>query len=447
VRSLRSAFGLERLTPQGYLLAGLFLVASLALVAVPMVPELFDHGKGKDYPLWFTVGQRMLHGAPVYVAGQNGAFDFLYTPFAALLLAIPSYFGKATMVTLLACTTLASWWMAIWLSIRLAGSEQEVSPWNVAWPIVVTLPFVYDQFLNGQPNLLLLTLMLAGFFLLRARRTWLAGLPFAVAAAIKIFPVLVLPYLLWRRQWRTSAGMATFMILFLLVVPATVRGWDRNLGELDQWVHGMLLSGNDEQFSQRPENFGWKNQSLYALEHRLLRPIDAEYSSDEATPSIQINLLNLDKRTADEVFLATAILIGLCFIALLPTNGRRTSRSDAAEWAILLLLMVIASPVNRSYYFVWMLFPYTVLARWLASEPNRNAAVRIAIATGFSLLLLVAGINVIQPRYPQAAGNFFWAAMVVILILAVRLRRAALPVPSGQSQTTVMAQRQIRPAQ
>jgi hypothetical protein len=436
---------LEHLTRQSYVLAGLFLLVSLALVADPLVPQLLGHDKAKDYPLWFYVGQRMLHDGPVYLVFPNGEFDFLYTPFAALLLAIPSYFGKTAMVAMLACTTLASWWIAIWLSGRLAGSEEKVSPWIVAAPIIVTLPFVFDQFHLGQPNLFLLALLLAGFSLLAAGRAWPAGLPFAAAAAIKVFPILILPYLLWRRQWWTVASMATFMVLFLLIVPATIRGWDRNLSELNQWVHGMLLSGDGDKFSQRPENSGWKNQSLYAVEHRLLRPIDAELSSGELAPPIFVNLLNLDKRTADAVFLATSIIIGLGFIALLPANNRRSSRSDVAEWAILLLLMVIASPVNRSYYFVWLLFPYTVLARWLASEPNRNAAVTTAIAIGFSLLLLALGINAIQPRYPQAFGSFLWATMVVVLILAFHMRRAALLVRPDQSQAAVATERQTRP--
>jgi hypothetical protein len=420
---IASTCGLGHLTTRDYVLAGSFLLISLALLIEPLVPEIFGHGKTMDYPLWFAVGQRMLQGGPVYLVSPGGRLDFLYTPFVALLLAVPSYFGKTVLVATLACAALASWWSAIWLSNRLAGNEEGVSRWSIAAPAVVTLPFVYDQFHLGQPNLLLLALMLTGCFLLRARHGWLAGLPFATAAAIKVFPIMIVPYLIWRRQWKTLTSMAAFIILFLVVLPATIRGFDRNWAELNSWIHGMLLSSDDQKFS-RSDTFSWRNHSLYAVEHRLLRPINAELVSDGSAPPIYVNLANLDQRTVDEVFMATALVIGLGFIGLLPGNRRRNSRSDADEWAIVLILIVIASPVARSYYFVWLLFPYTILCRWLATEPDRKVATALAVAIGFSLLLLAVGINAIKPPYLQAAGNFFWAAIVVALTLAVHMRQA-----------------------
>jgi hypothetical protein len=54
-------------------------------------------------------------------------------------------------------------------------------------------------------------------------------------------------------------------------------------------------------------------------------------------------------------------------------------------------------------------------------------AVRAAVATGFSVGLLAAGINAIQPRYPQSLGNFLWAAFIVVLVLAVRMQKASSP--------------------
>jgi hypothetical protein len=431
---LADVFCLRPLVSSGsYWLVGLFLAASLALLAEPIVPQLFGHDKGMDYATWFSAGRRMLQGGPTYPTAE-GRLGFLYTPFAALLMAIPSYFGKTALVVTLACTTLAGWWIAICLSNRLAGNEDKMELWSVALPVAVTLPFVYDQFHLGQPNVLLLALMLYGFLLLRADRGWLAGLPFATAAAIKAFPVMIFPYLLWRRQWRTAASMAAFMMLFLVAMPGTIRGYQRNLNELGFWVHEMLLSGGDREFAQREDTFSWKNQSLYAVEHRLLRPVDAESITDRKSPPLYVNFLNLDYATVNKAYWATAVVIGLAFVAALPGFYRRSPRSDDAEWGILLVLIVIATPLVRSYYYVWLLFPYTVLAHRLASEPGGKLARLTVAAIGFSIVLLISGINVIQPRYPQAAGNFLWAAIVVALALAVHMRHDALPAQPAQSK-------------
>ena len=37
---------------------------------------------------------------------------------------------------------------------------------------------------------------------------------FALATAIKVFPVAVLPYLVWRRQWAAAASMLVFSACF-----------------------------------------------------------------------------------------------------------------------------------------------------------------------------------------------------------------------------------------
>lgn len=429
-RILRTAWP----APGTGLFAVVFLIGSLALFALPLVPELLGWGKHQDYPLWFAVGQRMLHGGPLQQLTDAG-MDFLYTPFAGLLLAIPAYFGKTALVALLSLITLLSWWTSIVLSNRLSGDSEPVQPWIAGLPVLATLPFVYDHFHIGQPNLLLLALMLIGFLLLRRQRGWLAGLPFATAAAIKVFPILILPYLVWRRYWRTAASMTALLVVLLVLVPGTIRGYQRNWSELGGWVRAMLPSGGDREFGQRADLWGWKNQSLYAVEHRLLRPVDAEFNPDEPEPATYVNLLDLDPHTADAVFLATALAIGVGFILLMPKRSRRTPRSDAAEWSIVMALIVVASPVARSYYFVWLLWPYMVLVRQAASEPDRRVARALACAFAVSVLLLAIGINAIRPHWTQAAGTIFWAAAVAIAALAMQMRRSALttPVPGTDS--------------
>ena len=103
-------------------------------------------------------------------------------------------------------------------------------PWLFALPAFVTVTFVFDMFDLGQPNLVLPVMMLYGFWLLQHQRPWMAGSMFALATAIKVFPVAVFPYLLWRRQWAAVAGMVVFLGIFLFIVPAPVRISQASIG-------------------------------------------------------------------------------------------------------------------------------------------------------------------------------------------------------------------------
>src|SRR5205814_10003222 len=117
----------------------------------------------------------------------------------------------------------AAWWITGQFANAMTGSEKPPGPWLFALPSFVTITFIFDMFDLGQPNLMLLALMLYGFWLLRDARPWMAGSMFALATAIKVFPVAVFPYLVWRRQWKAVASTFVFLGLFLFVVPAAFR--------------------------------------------------------------------------------------------------------------------------------------------------------------------------------------------------------------------------------
>jgi hypothetical protein len=265
----------------------------------------------------------------------------------------------------------------------------------------------------GQPNLVLLALRLYGFWLLRDQRGWMAGVMFALATAIKVFPVAVLPYLVWRRQWAAAASMLVFLVVFLFVLPAPFRGYQHNVVELKNWYQGMVGSSSEKGFGQRDEqNWSWVNQSIIAVTHRLTRPVN--YNQDDpAKPARTMNLVNLDFRTANWIVLAISLAIGIGYLAVMPKATRRTERSDAEELGILFCLITVASPLARQYYFMWLFFPMTVLMHRAAYDP------RPAVRAGtWALLALAGGLLCLSlPIFPtdlQAYGNNLAATAVLV---------------------------------
>jgi hypothetical protein len=207
----------------------LFLVCCVALTADVLVPEIWGNGKTKDYPLWFWAGQQVLGGGDLYPSDPNAYFDFIYPPLPAVLLAIPSYFGKVPLYIGLSLLNAAAWWITAQLSNAMTGSGRIPGMWLAALPGFVTVTFVFDMFDLGQPNLVLLAMMLFGFWSLQHGRPWLAGGMFALATAIKVFPVAVFPYLVWRRQWGFFCSWcrlpcAEFNAMFPSSRPG-LRGW------------------------------------------------------------------------------------------------------------------------------------------------------------------------------------------------------------------------------
>ena len=408
----------------------LFLLCCFILAADVLGPELFGRGKTKDYGLWYWAGQQVLNGGALYPANAGGYFEFIYPPLPAILLAIPSWFGKIPLYIVLSVLNALAWWYTGTFSDVMTGSGRRAGPWLEALPVFVTVTFVFDMFDLGQPNLVLLAMMLYGFWSLQHQRAWLAGFMFALAIAIKVFPIAVLPYLIWRRKWAATVATVAFTGILLYVVPAPIRGFERNAAELKTWYQGMVGTSSEKGFGQRDEqNWSWVNQSLIAVTHRLVRPINYN-QEDPSKPPRTMNVIDVDYKTANLIVLALSALLGLGFLAVMPSQARRTARSDAEELGILFCLMTVASPLARQYYFMWLFFPMTVLMHRAAFDA------RAGVRLGTWLALAAAGILMLLslPPFPnviQAWGNNLLATAILAGALAWHIRHPSVAAGSG----------------
>jgi hypothetical protein len=404
----------------------LFFICCIVLVGDVLVPEIFGSGKTKDYPLWFWAGQQVLHGKELYPSDPNSYFDFIYPPLPAVLLAIPAWFGKVALYTCLALLNVVAWWVTAQLSHAMTGSGRVPGQWLYFFSGLVTIGFVFDMFDLGQPNLVLMALMMYGFWSMQQQRPWMAGSMFALATAIKVFPVAVFPYLVWRKQWTALASMTVFLVVFLFVVPAPVRGFQHNIAELKTWYQGMVGASSEKGFGQRDEqNWSWVNQSIIAVTHRLTRPVN--YNQDDPTKPVRtMNVVDLSFKQANLVVLAVSLLLGLGFIAVMPPAARRTAASDAEEIGILFCLMTVASPLARQYYFMWLFYPMTILMHRAVYDTRRGAR---AVSW---LVLAVAGVLMclsfpIFPKDLQAYGNNLLATFVIAAGLVWHILNPAKP--------------------
>ncbi len=384
------------------------------ILAVWPRPAFIEGSQNKDYGLWYPVGLAARTGRDVYPTDPDVAFPFMYPPFAAAVLAWLSHLGQTGMLLALVLSNVAAWGLAVWLGVRLVAGPAAVHPLVWGLPSGLCLFFVYDMFLLGQPNLGLLVLLLAGFHLLRAGRPGWAGAAFATAAALKAFPAVVVVYLVWRRHWLAAVSMVVVTAALLLVAPVPTRGWDRNLQDLRVWADGMLLKTDGGTVGQRPEqSMGWRNQSVPAVVRRLCDRVDAEADAFGATAPVYVNLIDLTTRQVTGVTAVVCGLLGLTFVGAMPKRAGRTRLTDACEFGVLTVLVVVGTPYAFVYYFVWLLLPATVLT-WLATSgpdrPTRRGA-WATLAAGF--LVMLAGAPLTDSKVGAAVGAFLWGALVL----------------------------------
>ena len=379
-----------------------FTFVLLVYAAVPIANALL--GKSiKDNELWYDTGQQILHGQQIYPERFH-QFPFMYPPTAALLLAPVSLLGKTGLVVALVALNAAAWIASILLSVRLAtGSWKRQHLLLYAVPSTLISVYAWSNFHLGQPSLLLLALMLGAFIALQKHRGLLAGALLALAAAIKAFPFIAIVYLIYRRYWIAVFSMLLTLGFFLIVLPAPFRGLAQARTDLQRWTEGMLLKYDDEGVAQRPgRSNSWKNQSLFGLANRLLRHIDADDQYNPHTP-LYVNVSDLTFTTVNCVIVGAGLLFGLIYLGVMPRAPQRTTQTDALEFALFLLLVLLFTPLVFGYLFAVLLFPFTVLVSRLLTQPNRRL-----LYCGIAAVLLLAWTVPMQ-RTAQAYGNSFFA--------------------------------------
>jgi hypothetical protein len=395
-----------------------FAAVLFVFALVPVLHCLRGHSI-KDYFVWYETGQLVLDGAEVY-PDQFHKFPFMYPPPCALFLAPVSALGQTGLIVALVLVNAAAWIGSIIFSVRLAtGRDERGHVLLYLVPNLIMGAHVWGNFLLGQPSLVLLALMLGAFLALRRKFHSLAGGLIAVAAAIKAFPVLAIVYLIYRRYWRATASLVLTLTFLLIILPIPFRGYALAKQEVERWSSGMLFKYDESGVGQRlGRSNSWKNQSIWGVANRLLRQVDYDHRYEPHTP-VYANFAHLEFGTVNKIILGAALVLGLAYVLVMPAAARRTAETDAIEFALLLLLILIFTPLSFGYLYAWLLYPLTVVVQRLLTGSGSRAS--LLACAGAAVFLLSFAIPFRTGA--QTYGNIFFATLLLFVGLALELWR------------------------
>ena len=108
-------------------------------------------------------------------------------------------------------------------------------------------------------------------------------------------------------------------------------------------------------------------------------------------------------------------MLGLCgfVLAVLPRSRHRTRETDAIEYAIVILLTVMFSPLSFNYAYVWLIYPMTLGLHLVMSEPPGAPGHRIRVAW-IAAVFLIPALALPMPVLAQAYGNLFVPALLLL---------------------------------
>jgi hypothetical protein len=302
-----------------------------------------------------------------------------------------------------------------------------------------------------------LRLVLSG----RTRRAFFAGgLVLAMPIVLKVVPALPVAVLLLvqlaavlsrsprraaadaRQQLAGAAlGVGAGLVLFALLLPATLVGWNANLRHLNTWA-GRVLSKADHvgrnRFSGNAHTV--RNQSLNNGVYRLgnfVWHVLGDGPDDRLVEMPHPPAMAMDRLPVKRLLLGVRASLLLALLSAGVRLGRRGDCLDqAAGFALACGAVLVLSPISRGHYFMLLLPAVLLLPLWLKRrEMTRAAIVMALVPAALSLLHYV-----LMPYTGRVGllglGTTFWLMTALVLVDRAAVEPLRVVVPEGHPRST-----------
>ncbi len=381
-----------------------------------------------DFVVLYAAGRAALDGGEVYAVKHPRGWPYFYPPGGTLLLA-----GLAVLPFPAA---VIAWYLLnagayVWACARLVRLCDEIAGRPVG-PLVVLagvlniLP-LGTALQRGQLAPLLFALMVEALWCYRKGRTLHSGVWIGLAAAIKLYPAVVVLPLVVRREWRGLAGFAICVALLWFVLPPVVLGFHAGWDTTTAWLRGVLLPFLTESgFAEQPvfegiNQFALSNQSFFGVLSRWLArdALPAHEPFAGTCANLSTNAIRL-----------LAGLLSLVLVGLMAwLASRRTEHggfAEAAVWSLPMLAANFMSHIAWNHYFVVLTLPYALLAvaAHLESPGPRRRWLVAALALAVGCNWASFGVWVLRQ-----AGLLLLGSLILWCAVATSVR--ARPHPPG----------------
>ncbi len=390
-------------TPQGtprwprYVLAAALLASLCAYVPRYIIEPC--HRGGKDLAVYYAAAKVMLVGGDVYDPktvrdeGRRWGADvdregYRYPPFTAWAM---RPFAWAN-IRAAQCAWVVFSQVCLLLSIGLlcvtvfpSRAERKLGAAVLALIALNSEP-LRVHLLAGQMNLLMLLFTCAALWSCQRGRPGLAGAALGVAASIKCYPITLVAYFGWKRQWRLVAAAAGAMAVCAgLAIAAS--GWEPSRRFLVDMLPMVAVHPSDVAHPA--------NQSIYACFVRLFT----------INPYVD-PVINSPIRAKLAAWTCSGVLI--CITVLL---CKPRSRDIHLEASLVVIATTLVLALAWDATFVVMLLPIAVALRELMGmeQPQRSRWAAVCVVA-------VALIHARFPWWSAANGD-----VRTILLLCPRL--------------------------
>ena len=385
-------------------------------------------GKG-DFNIFLSASKDLIEGKNIFEIHYNEWYHYYYDPLFALLLFpftfLPLYAAKVIWLLLNVFFVYRLWkCITYFLPVSVLGKKSKLFFFLLSFFIVSR--FLRDNFHLAQVTIFILFLTVEGLFQIENKKKFFGSSLIALGITIKLLPIVIIPYLIYRKNFKATIYILFFIALFIFL-PGFIVGFDHNLFLLsERW--SIINPLNQEHVLDVSE------RSFHSLT-TLLSTLLIENPGDAFALPLKRNIMDI---SIDNLYLVINfargifVLFALYFLKSLPFTNPTSKIQKLYEISYILLIVPLIFPHQQHYAFFFA-FPATTYLIYYMLEIyfSKNSSVsqvkhfhlkKILFISVISLIYLLLNLNFILGEFRHFYEHYkivTYGALLLIMLLAV----------------------------
>lgn len=299
--------------------------------------------------------------------------------------------------------------------ILITEDKISVLHWIVLIPLLISLRYLIANLSYIQINVYMLFFAMYSFYTYSQGREIPGALVLAFSISIKVYTIFVLLYFLIKREFKIAAYTILFCCVFA-AIPFLVFGIEQAVDYYSRWYEYTM-----SQFAI----VGHKNQSFFSMIRSLLVHESPGLEGMPLNKAIYVNIFDLTIHQVKIISYSILALTGSVVVYLFrrKTDDRKSLRSFI-EYAFILTIIPILSPISWKAYFIF-LFPsyflnYLFLYQY-KNELKRSTVKYLKFSYFLSILLTVFSTELFVGNYFSDILEVFSVITIGTILIAINL--------------------------
>jgi hypothetical protein len=373
-----------------------------------------------DFHIFLEASKSLMNGENIYEKtyfdGYHYFYSILFTLFIYPLTFLPAHLA----VFLWLCLNIFFLYR-LYVTINKLLSPYLLSHPYKKWFWILTAVFslrlIFENLHVAQTTIFLLYLCLEGVYLIHDKKNLQGAMLIALGINIKLLPVVLLPYLLYRRKFKAAGLIVLFSTIFLFT-PILFIGQNQFEELLTTWLN--LINPLNTQHVLDVEE-----RSFHSLT-TLLSTLFVQNVPDIYALKIKRNIADVNLETLNTIITSVRLILivfTLYFLRSRPFKKIENPLHRFWETSYILCLIPLIFPHQQHYAFLFIMPAYAFCIYYMLRFHNYMTALKKYSLIGLlSIIYLLVNMKLILGNFNEYYEHFkilTYGAIFLIITLGI----------------------------